>query len=149
MPAKRKAAAPKEISTASSSFERVTGPAVSGRTAKVERSRPFVIRYSPFGIFLGPEHADTFRRDLHPDLRADYVLATARRDSAIIKAKPFRRACRRQDNPPFNDSDTALRGSACLQREARPQVVSEAKDNFRKDDDVRWHIDCCKIEGTC
>jgi hypothetical protein len=32
---------------------------------------------------LGPEHADTFRRDLHADLRADYVLA----------------------NPPFNDSD--------------------------------------------
>ncbi len=32
---------------------------------------------------FGVEHADTFRRDLHPDLRADYVLA----------------------NPPFNDSD--------------------------------------------
>ena len=32
---------------------------------------------------LGPEQADTFRRDLHPDLRADYVLA----------------------NPPFNDGD--------------------------------------------
>ncbi len=32
---------------------------------------------------FGPEHADTFRRDLHPDLRADFVLA----------------------NPPFNDSD--------------------------------------------
>jgi type I restriction enzyme M protein len=32
---------------------------------------------------FGPEHADTFRRDLHPDLRADYILA----------------------NPPFNDSD--------------------------------------------
>jgi type I restriction enzyme M protein len=32
---------------------------------------------------LRPEQADTFRRDLHPDLRADYVLA----------------------NPPFNDSD--------------------------------------------
>lgn len=32
---------------------------------------------------FGPEHADTFRRDLHPDLRADYVLA----------------------NPHFNDSD--------------------------------------------
>ena len=32
---------------------------------------------------FGEEHADTFRRDLHPDLRADYVLA----------------------NPPFNDSD--------------------------------------------
>ncbi len=32
---------------------------------------------------LGPEQADSFRRDLHPDLKADYVLA----------------------NPPFNDSD--------------------------------------------
>jgi type I restriction enzyme M protein len=32
---------------------------------------------------LGKEHADTFHRDLHPDLKADYVLA----------------------NPPFNDSD--------------------------------------------
>lgn len=32
---------------------------------------------------LGREHADSFHRDLHPDLRADYVLA----------------------NPPFNDSD--------------------------------------------
>jgi type I restriction enzyme M protein len=32
---------------------------------------------------FGPENADTFRRDLHPDLRADYILA----------------------NPPFNDSD--------------------------------------------
>ncbi len=32
---------------------------------------------------LGEEHADTFRRDLHKDLKADYVLA----------------------NPPFNDSD--------------------------------------------
>ena len=32
---------------------------------------------------FGVENADTFRRDLHPDLRADYVIA----------------------NPPFNDSD--------------------------------------------
>ena len=32
---------------------------------------------------LGKEHADTFRRDLHKDLKSDYVLA----------------------NPPFNDSD--------------------------------------------
>lgn len=32
---------------------------------------------------FGPENADTFRRELHPDLRADYVLA----------------------NPPFEDSD--------------------------------------------
>jgi len=40
-------------------------------------------------------------------------------------------------NPPFNDSDTTLRGSTFLQSEASPQVVSAAKDNFRKDDDVR------------
>ena len=66
----------------------------------------------------GKEHADTFRNDQHPDLRADYVLA----------------------NPPFNDSDTALRDSACLQCEAKTQVVSEAKNNFRKDDDVRWQF---------
>jgi type I restriction enzyme M protein len=32
---------------------------------------------------LGKEHADSFHRDMHPDLKADYVLA----------------------NPPFNDSD--------------------------------------------
>ena len=31
---------------------------------------------------LGPEHADSFRRDVHPDLKADFVIA----------------------NPPFNDS---------------------------------------------
>ena len=33
-------------------------------------------------------------------------------------------------NPPFNDSDTALRDGAFLQSEATPQVVSEAKDNM-------------------
>jgi hypothetical protein len=52
------------------------------------------------------------------DIRADYVRA----------------------NPPFNDSDTALRGSAFPQSVANPQVVSEAKDNFRKVDDVRWQF---------
>jgi len=31
---------------------------------------------------LGPENADSFHKDLHPDLKADFVLA----------------------NPPFNDS---------------------------------------------
>ncbi|MEJ5349023.1 MAG: class I SAM-dependent DNA methyltransferase [Desulfosoma sp.] len=35
---------------------------------------------------LGKEHADTFRRDLHPDLKADFILA----------------------NPPFNMSDWGL-----------------------------------------
>ncbi len=38
----------------------------------------------------------------------------------------------------FNDSDTALRGSATLRNRPNPQVVRGAQDNFRKDDDVRW-----------
>ena len=58
-------------------------------TPRSIRHSKFVIRSSPnlalrgIEADFGPEHADTFRRDLHPDLRADYVLA----------------------NPPFNDSD--------------------------------------------
>lgn len=43
---------------------------------------------------LGGEHADTFHRDLHPDLKANYVLA----------------------NPPFNDSDW---GGERLREDAR------------------------------
>ncbi len=43
---------------------------------------------------LGPEHADSFHRDLHPDLRADYILA----------------------NPPFNTKDW---GAARLQQDPR------------------------------
>ncbi len=31
---------------------------------------------------FGLEHADTFRRDLHPDLRADSVLANFRSDDS-------------------------------------------------------------------
>jgi type I restriction enzyme M protein len=45
---------------------------------------------------LGAEHADSFHRDLHKDLRADYVLA----------------------NPPFNDSDW---GGERLRQDARWQ----------------------------
>lgn len=50
------------------------------------------------------------------------------------KSKPADSAKKRW----FGDSDTALRDSAFLQSETKPQVVSEAKENFRKDDDVRW-----------
>lgn len=38
-------------------------------------------------------------------------------------------------------SDTALRGSAFPESEASSQVASEAKDNFGKNDDVRWQND--------
>jgi type I restriction enzyme M protein len=50
---------------------------VRSASVKVNKSLPFVIRNSSFGISLGPEHADTFRRDLHPDLRADWQTANA------------------------------------------------------------------------
>jgi len=43
---------------------------------------------------LGPEHADSFHHDLHPDLKADFVLA----------------------NPPFNSSDW---GGERLKEDAR------------------------------
>lgn len=38
----------------------------------------------------------------------------------------------------IKSDSTALRGSAFEPGEDKPQVVSEVKDNFRKDDDVRW-----------
>ena len=43
-------------------------------------------------------------------------------------------------NPPFNDSDTALRASAFLQTGGTLQVMTERQDNCRKDDDVRWQF---------
>ena len=46
-------------------------------------------------------------------------------------------------NPPFNDSDTAMRDGAFLQSEAKMQVVSEATDSFRKDDDQNKRYDLC------
>jgi type I restriction enzyme M protein len=59
--------------------------AVYGQESNATTRRLAVMNLAIRGITadFGPEHADTFRRDLHPDLRADYVLA----------------------NPPFNDSD--------------------------------------------
>jgi type I restriction enzyme M protein len=59
--------------------------AVYGQESNATTRRLAVMNLAIRGIEadFGPEQADTFRRDLHPDLRADYVLA----------------------NPPFNDSD--------------------------------------------
>ncbi len=90
---------------------------------------------------FGPEHADTFRRDLHPDLRAD----TATRVSAKPKPRSHLAGLLRSErqllaNPPFNDTDTALRASAFLQTGGTLQVMAERQDNFRKDDDVRWQF---------
>ena len=58
---------------------------IYGQESNATTRRLAVMNLSLRGIEadFGPEHADTFRRDLHPDLRADCVLA----------------------NPPFNDSD--------------------------------------------
>ncbi|MCP9800251.1 class I SAM-dependent DNA methyltransferase [Synechococcus sp. RedBA-s] len=59
--------------------------AIYGQESNATTRRLAVMNLAIRGIEadFGPEHADSFRRDLHPDLRADYVLA----------------------NPPFNDSD--------------------------------------------
>lgn len=80
----------------------------------------------------------------HPDLCAGQVLAPAERDSAFSNAKPYRRSCRTQDDPiRFNASDTALRGSAFFQGEAKRQVGSEAKDKgriYRTHPRLRRHV---------
>jgi type I restriction enzyme M protein len=59
--------------------------AIYGQESNATTRRLAIMNLAIRGIEadFGSEHADTFRRDLHPDLRADYVLA----------------------NPPFNDSD--------------------------------------------
>jgi Type I restriction-modification system methyltransferase subunit len=64
---------------------RIGDISVYGQESNATTRRLAVMNLALRGIEadFGPEQADTFRRDLHPDLRADYVLA----------------------NPPFNDSD--------------------------------------------
>jgi type I restriction enzyme M protein len=64
---------------------RIGDLAIYGQESNATTRRLAVMNLALRGIEadFGEEHADTFRRDLHPDLRADYVIA----------------------NPPFNDSD--------------------------------------------
>jgi len=64
---------------------RIGDIAIYGQESNPTTRRLAVMNLALRGIEadFGSEHADTFRRDLHKDLRADYVLA----------------------NPPFNDSD--------------------------------------------
>lgn len=64
---------------------RIGDIAIYGQESNATTRRLAVMNLAIRGIEadFGPEHADTFRRDLHPDLRAHFVLA----------------------NPPFNDSD--------------------------------------------
>ena len=79
----------------------------------------------PYGYEWSKNYAAvTTRRDLHPNLRADYVLA----------------------NPRFNDFAAALCVNAFLQCEAIPQVVSEPKDSFRKHYDVHREV---KLQVAC
>ena len=73
------------------------------------RHSTFGFRHSPLLALRGIEtdfglvHADTFRRGLHPDLRADYVLA----------------------NPPFNDSDWFPQGRLCALHMLRRHLADE------------------------
>jgi hypothetical protein len=68
---------------------------------------------------------------------------TATRGSAKPKPRShladlLRSERQRLANPPFNDSDTALRDGARHDCEAYPQVVRGAKDSWSKAADVRW-----------
>jgi type I restriction enzyme M protein len=64
---------------------RIGDIAIYGQESNSTTRRLAVMNLAIRGIEadFGPEHADTFVRDVHPDLRADFVIA----------------------NPPFNDSD--------------------------------------------
>lgn len=62
---------------------------------------------------LGKEHADSFHRDLHPDLKADYVLA----------------------NPPFNDSD--WRGETLFIDARKMGTLIDRVHRELSDDDIR------------
>jgi type I restriction enzyme M protein len=97
---------------------------------------------------FGKEPADTFTRDQHPDLRADFVMALP---SAVARSLPRSHFADRpigRINPPFNIKEwwdgklegdarwkygtppqTATRECAPLKSEGTPQVVSEARDN--------------------
>jgi hypothetical protein len=86
---------------------------VRSASFEAKSSRPFVIRNSAFAISLadiGKEHADTFGSVQDPDLRAD----TATRGSAKPRPRSHSAGLLRSErqllaNPPFNDSDTAVR----------------------------------------
>ncbi|MCK9588310.1 MAG: N-6 DNA methylase [Terrimicrobiaceae bacterium] len=135
----RKAAAKTNASTAMRDSAILPSEAFTRSLSEAKDNRWLAIRGIEADI--GKEHAATFRHVQHPDLRAD----TATRVSAKPRPRSHSAGLLRSErqllaNPPFNDSDTALRDSAFLQSEAKMQVVSEAKDNFRKDDDVRWQF---------
>ncbi len=55
----------------------VTDISLFGQDAAPTARRFALMNFALRGIEadIGPEHADTFRRDLHPDLRANYILA--------------------------------------------------------------------------
>ncbi|MEA3189079.1 MAG: type restriction enzyme protein [Chthoniobacter sp.] len=66
---------------------------------------------------FGKEPANSFTSDQHPDLRADYVMATARRGSATYKRSLTAEPAEKQDNPmPFNISES---GDAKLEGDPR------------------------------
>ena len=84
------AAAPAACSSRARSSSRPTAGGIGDISIYGQESNPTTWRLAKMNLAirgidgdLGAEHADSFHRDLHPDLKADYVLA----------------------NPPFNDSD--------------------------------------------
>jgi type I restriction-modification system DNA methylase subunit len=86
--------------------QRMPRPVVEGRARFARASN--LVRPD---TFPHKHHSDqSSHRHSAAETRADYVLA----------------------NPPFNDSDTALRACAFPQSEAKMQVESEARDKKRQ-----------------
>ncbi len=56
---------------------------------------------------LGPHHADTFHHDLHPDLRADYILANPLQHQRLGRSAPPRRPPLAVRRPPVNNANYA------------------------------------------
>ncbi len=81
MPAKTKAASPKDQSSATIGFEAKLWLAADKLRNNMDAAE---YKHVVCGIEtdFGDEHADTFRSVQHPDLRAAFVIATALRDSA-------------------------------------------------------------------
>jgi type I restriction enzyme M protein len=71
-------------------------------TSSTARMNCFLHGIEDFRIERGDTLAEPKLVEGDSLMRFDVVLATARRDSASAHAKPDRRACHRQDNPPYS-----------------------------------------------
>jgi hypothetical protein len=92
-------------------------------------ANPWILADKPWHV----QHSDPALRDADTATRMRAKPKPRSRSAGLLRSKRQLLA-----NPPFNASDTALRGSAFRQTAGKLQVMAGRQDNFRKDDDVRW-----------